>query len=59
MPREKGLAYMLTHTDHIERVLEEHGPDEAPVNSSLTDDIYLRSYYWARWQLRVPLPAER
>ncbi len=50
---------MLTHTDHIERVLEEHGPDEAPVNPSLTDDIYLRSSYWARWQLRVPLPAER
>ena len=56
--REKGLAYMLTHADHIERVLEQHGPDEGRVTLSLADDIYLRSSNWACWQLRIPLPRE-
>jgi hypothetical protein len=41
--REKGLPYMLEHADYLERYLEEHGPDEAMVRLSLTDDVFLRS----------------
>ncbi len=56
--REKGLPYMLEHADHIERLLEQHGPDESTVRLSLTDDVFLRSYNWARVQLGIPLPVE-
>jgi hypothetical protein len=56
--REKALPYMLEHADHIERLLEQHGPDEATVRLSLTDDVFLRSYNWARAQLGIPLPAD-
>jgi hypothetical protein len=56
--REKGPPYMLEHADHIERLLEQHGPDESTVRLSLTDDVFLRSYIWARWQLGIPLPVE-
>jgi hypothetical protein len=56
--REKGLPYMLDHADHIERLLEQHGPGEPLVRLSLTDDVYLRSYNWARVQLGIPLPVE-
>ncbi len=56
--RAKGLPYMLEHADHIERLLERHGPDEPTVRLSLTDDVFLRSYNWARVQLRIPLPVE-
>jgi hypothetical protein len=52
--RTKGLPYMLEHADHIERLLHQHPPD-ALVRLSLTDDVYLRSYNWARVQLRIPL----
>ncbi len=45
--REKALPYMLDHADHIERQLEQHGPGEATVRLSLTDDVFLRSYNWA------------
>ena len=48
--RARGLPYMLEHADHIERLLERHGPGEPTVRLSLTDDVYLRSYNWARWQ---------
>ena len=54
--RAKGLLYMLEHADHLERQLERHGPDEAMVTLSLTDDVFLRSYNWARVQLGIPLP---
>lgn len=54
--RAKGLPYMLQHADHIERLLDQHAPDEATVRLSLTDDVYLRSYNWARRQLGIPLP---
>jgi hypothetical protein len=57
--REKGLPYMLEHADYLEQHLEQHGPDEATVRLSLTDDVFLRSYNWARWQLGIPLPVER
>ena len=54
--RENPLRYRLEHADHIERLLEQHGPDEPTVRLSLTDDVYLRSYNWARVQLGIPLP---
>jgi hypothetical protein len=28
------------------------------VRLSLTDDVFLRSYNWARVQLRIPLPED-
>jgi hypothetical protein len=56
--REKGLPYMLEHAGHIERLLEQHGPDEPMVRLSLTDDVFLRSYNWARLQLGIPLPVD-
>ncbi len=56
--REKALPYMLEHADYLERHLEQHGPGEPTVRLSLTDDVFLRSYNWARWQLGIPLPAD-
>jgi len=56
--RASGLAYKREHADQLERKLEQHGPDEATVTLHLTDDVYLRSYNWARWQLGIPLPPE-
>ena len=56
--REKGLPYMLEHADHIEWLLEQHGPGEPMVRLSLTDDVFLRSYNWARVQLGIPLPPD-
>ena len=54
--REHGLPYELEHAAHIERLLDRHGPEEAMVTLSLTDDVYLRSYNWARLRLGIPLP---
>jgi len=56
--RIKALPYMLEHADHLERILEQHGPDETMVTLSLTDDVFLRSYNWARLQLGIPLPVD-
>ncbi len=56
--RAKDLPYMREHADHIERLLERQGPDEPMVRLSLTDDVFLRSYNWARVQLGIPLPGE-
>jgi hypothetical protein len=56
--RIKALPYMLEHADHIERILEQHAPDESMVTLSLTDDVFLRSYNWARLQLGIPLPPD-
>ena len=47
---------MRDHADHIEHLLEQHGPDEAMVTLSLTDDVYLRSSNGARLALGIPLP---
>ena len=58
MLREKGIQYMLEQADAIEQQLERHGPDEPAVRLSLTDDVYLRSSNWARWQLGIPLPVD-
>ena len=49
---------MLQHADHIERLLEQHGPGESIVRLSPTDNVFLRSSTWARWQLGIPLPVE-
>ena len=54
--RDPGPAYRAEHADRIERLLEQHAPDEPMVTLYLTDDLYLRSYNWARVQLGVPLP---
>ena len=55
--RASGLAYKREHADQLERKREQHGPDETTVTLSLTDDVFLRSYNWARWQLGIPLPV--
>jgi hypothetical protein len=55
--REKGRPYMLEHADALEQ-FERHGQDEPSVRLSLTDDVFLRSSTWARWQLAIPLPVE-
>ena len=49
---------MLDHADQLERQPEQHGPDEATVRLSLTDDVFVRSFYWARVQLGIPLPPD-
>ena len=56
--RTTGLRYKMEHADQIECRLEQHGPDEATVTPHLTDDVFLRSYNWARWQLGIPLPPD-
>jgi hypothetical protein len=56
--REKGLPYMLEHADELEEALEQHASDQAMVTLHLTDDLFLRSFNWARWQLKIPLPVE-
>jgi hypothetical protein len=56
--REKALPSMLEHTDHVERQLEQHAPEEPTVRLSLSDDLVLRSSTWARWQLGMPLPVD-
>jgi hypothetical protein len=43
----KALPYMLEDADHIQRLLEQHGPVESTVRLNLTDDVYLRSSNWA------------
>ena len=48
---------MREHADHLERLLDQHPPD-ATVRLSLNDDVYLRSYNWARVQLGIPLPVD-
>lgn len=54
--REKGLDSMLAHADRLEQMLEQHGTDEPVVTLSLTDDVFLRGYNYARVELGIPLP---
>jgi hypothetical protein len=54
--RAKELPYMREHADIIERLLDRRAADEPMVTLSLTDDVYLRSYNWARLELGIPLP---
>jgi len=56
--REKALPSRPQHADRLEQQLEQHGPDEPTVRLSLTDDMFLRSFNWACWQLDTPLPVE-
>lgn len=56
--RAKGLPYMLEHADRLEQQLDQHPPDQATVALNLTEDLFLRSFNWARWQLGIPLPVE-
>ena len=56
--RQKGLPSMLDHADYLEQHVEQHESDEARVRHSLTDNVFLRSCNWARWQLGIPLPVE-
>lgn len=58
--REPGRPpYMREHADAIERELDRHARSDDPVPLSLSDDAYLRSFNWARLELRIPLPANR
>ena len=54
--RAKGLPYMREHADFLERQLDQHAPDRPTVRLTLTDDVYLRSFNWARLELGIPLP---
>jgi hypothetical protein len=56
--RTTGLPYTLEHADHIERLLEQHGPNEPTVRLSLADDLFRRASTWARVQLGIPLPVD-
>jgi hypothetical protein len=56
--RAKALPHMLNHADELEQQLEQHPPDQVTVTLHLTDDLFLRSYNWARWQLGIPLPPD-
>jgi hypothetical protein len=49
---------MLEHAELLKQRLDQHPPDEATVTLHLTDDVFLRSYNWARWQLGIPLPVD-
>jgi hypothetical protein len=55
--REKALPSTLDHAEELEPQLEQHAPEQATVTLYLADDIFLRSFNWARWQLGIPLPV--
>src|SRR5918993_5083523 len=46
--REKALPSMLEHATVIDEQLERHGPGEPTGQLRLADDVFLRSYTWAR-----------
>lgn len=56
--RTKGLPYMREHADRLERDLETHGPGEAVVTIAMSDDVYLRSYTYARVELGLPYQGD-
>jgi hypothetical protein len=56
--RASDLPYKRDHADQLEQQLEQHPPEEAMVTLHLTEDVFLRSYNWARWQLGIPLPVD-
>ena len=56
--REKAPPSMRVYAALLEQRLEQHPPDQATVTLHLTDDVFLRSCNWARWQLGIPLPME-
>jgi hypothetical protein len=56
--REKAFPYVLQHADALEKQFERPGPNEPTVRLSVTDDVFLRSSNWARWQLGIPMPVD-
>jgi hypothetical protein len=54
----RDLPCKRDHADQLEQQLEQHGSDVPIVRLGITDDVFLRSYTWARWQLGNPLPVE-
>jgi len=57
LPRRTRRCDECSHTiKALPYVLERHGPGEPTVRLSLTDDVFRRSYNWARLQLGIPLP---
>jgi hypothetical protein len=54
---KKGLPSMLEHAEALEQ-RDQHPPDQATVTLHLTNDVFLRSYNWARVQLGRPLPVD-
>ena len=56
--RKKGLPHMVEHADRLEQQLEHFPPDQATVALYLADDVYWRSFDWARWRMGTPLPVE-
>jgi hypothetical protein len=56
--RASGLPDKRDYADHKGHLLDQHAPDQVTVAISLTDDVFLRSYNWARWQLGIPLLDE-
>ncbi len=54
--RAKTLPYMLEHADRLERQLDQYSPGQSMVSLDLNDDIYHRSFNWARLELGLPLP---
>jgi len=57
--RLQGVPHMIEHADRIEAALEGHGPEEATVRLTFTDDVFLRSVNWAGVTLGIALNADR
>ncbi len=49
-PRHGNQAWSSDHNGGRRRQLDRHPPDQAMVTLHLTDDVFLRSFKWARWQ---------
>ena len=58
-PRLVAARTLEREADRLRQPLAQHAPDQATVTLDLTDDLFLRSFTWARWQLGMPLPVER
>jgi hypothetical protein len=54
MLRQRGIPHEHEHADLIEKLLETHAPSEEMVTLALSDDVYLRTYNWARLDLGCP-----
>jgi len=50
---------MVGHAARLERMLDATPAGRPTMRMSLSDDLYLRSFNWARLQLGVDLPDER
>jgi hypothetical protein len=52
--RKQGRPSMLDHADQLEQQLDQHPPDQETVTLHLPNDLFLRSFNWARVQLGIP-----